>query len=57
MNYYKVVSPRGGVVCVTHIENVAQRVLKMFPSNYNIEFIKGEWAVVKCAWQTKAIFY
>ena len=41
MNYYKVVSPRGGVVCVTHIENVAQRVLKMFPSNYKIEVIKG----------------
>lgn len=40
MNYYKVVSPRGGVVCVTHIENVAQRVLKMFPSNYKIEVIK-----------------
>ena len=41
MDYYKVVSPRGGVVCVTHIENVAQRVLKMFPSNYKIEVIKG----------------
>lgn len=41
MDYYKVVSPRGGVVCVTHIKGVAKDVLKMFPSNYKIEVIKG----------------
>ena len=41
MDYYKVVSPRGGVVCVTHIKGVAQKVLEMFPSNYKIEVMKG----------------
>ena len=42
MNYYKVVSPRGGVVCITHIKGLAENVLKMFPSNYKIEVIKGD---------------
>lgn len=42
MDYYKVVSPRGGVVCVTHIKGVAKDVLKSFPSNYKIEVIKGD---------------
>lgn len=41
MDYYKVVSPRGGVVCVTHIKGVAQDVLKQFPSSYKIEVIQG----------------
>lgn len=43
MDYYKVVSPRGGVVCITPLRLVAQDVLKMFPKNkgYKIEVIKG----------------
>lgn len=41
MDYYKVVSPRGGVVCITYIKGLAENVLKMFPSNYKIEVIKG----------------
>lgn len=42
MNYYKVVSPRGGVVCVTLLKSVAKDVLKSFPSDYKIEVIKGD---------------
>ena len=42
MNYYKVVSPKGAVACVTPVKGVAKDVLKMFPKDYKIEVIKGD---------------
>ena len=45
MDYYKVISKRGSVVCITPIKFVAQQVLQtMFPKGkgYKIEVVKGD---------------
>lgn len=42
MDYYKVVSDKGAIACITPIKKVAQDVLSLFPSNYRIVVIKGD---------------
>ena len=45
MDYYKVISERGSVVCITPVKFVAQQVLQtMVPRDkgYKIEVVKGD---------------